>query len=276
LSELEHPDNEVSFNHYRNNVHFEQNVNPQIPVHITSSSPSNISNNHIGQNFNVSSADNVISHDKRHGLKMKPQNFSGEEDLHDFLTQFEITSEINGWTYIEKSLYLASTLTGTARSLLTELSETERRDLSSLILKLKSRFGSENKAEVFRTQLKTRIRLKGESIPELAQSIRKLTRKAYPTANPDVVDALALDSFIDALNESDIRLRLREVSPKSISEAEQIAVRMEAHRLADRQRSRLIGSVQESTEKPISSQNSSHSNPYLPKPNMSKPRFNRP
>jgi hypothetical protein len=105
------------------------------------------------------------------------------------------------------------------------LSETERRVFSSLILKLKSRFGSENKTEVFRTQLKTRIRLKGETIPELAQSIRKLTRKAYPTANPDVVDDLALDSFIDALNESDITLRLREVSPKSISEAEQIAVR---------------------------------------------------
>jgi hypothetical protein len=46
--------------------------------------------------------------------------------------------------YIEKSLYLASTVIGTARSLLTELSETERRDFSSLILKLKSRFGFEN------------------------------------------------------------------------------------------------------------------------------------
>jgi hypothetical protein len=123
------------------------------------------------------------------------------------------------------------------------LSETERRDSSSLILKQKSRFGSENKAEVFRSQLKTRIRLKEESIQELTQSIRKLTRKAYPTANSDVVDALAIDSFKDALNESDIRLRLREVSPKSIYEAEQIAIRMEARRLADRQRSRLIGSV---------------------------------
>ena len=155
------------------------------------------------------------------------------------------------------------------------MSDNDRRDFSSLITKLKSRFGSENKAEVFRTQLKTRIRLKGESIPELAQSIRKLTRKAYPTANSEVVDALALDSFIDALNESDIRLRLREVSPKSIFEAEQIALRMEAHRLADRQRSRLIGSVHESSEnvtQVTATPNTTQNKPYLNKP-PSNPHF---
>ncbi|KAH3778583.1 hypothetical protein DPMN_180052 [Dreissena polymorpha] len=78
-----------------------------------------------------------------------------------------------------------------------------------------------------------------------------MTRQAYPTANIEVIEALALDSFIDALDNTDIRLRLREISAKNIFEAEQIAVKMEAHRLADRQRNRPVLNVQ-------TSQNSDH------------------
>ncbi|CAC5369318.1 unnamed protein product [Mytilus coruscus] len=73
---------------------------------------------------------------------------------------------------------------------------------------LKSRFGSINRSEVFRAELQTRVRLRNESLPELAQAIKKLTRRAYPGTSPIVRDTLALDYFIDAITETDIRLRL--------------------------------------------------------------------
>ena len=103
------------------------------------------------------------------------------------------------------------------------------------------RYGSENRAEVFRSQLKSRVKGKGETIPQL--SIRKLTRQSYPNVSLDVIEALSLDHFIGALSESEIRLRLREVGPKTLAEAEKIAVRFEAHRIADKQRLRLVGKV---------------------------------
>ena len=121
-------------------------------------------------------------------IRLKPQNFSGTED---FLAQFEITTEINGWDYRAKSLYLANSLIGSARSLLNELTSEQRRDYSSLVQKLTARYGSENRAEVFRAQLKSRIKQKAETIPELAQAIMKLTRQAYPKAGLDVIEALA-------------------------------------------------------------------------------------
>ena len=120
-------------------------------------------------------------------------------------------TEINGWDYRAKSLYLANSLIGSARSLLNELTSEQRRDYSSLVQKLTARYGSENRAEVFRAQLKSRIKQKAETIPELAQAIKKLTRQAYPKADLDVIEALALDHFIDGLPEPEIRLRLREV-----------------------------------------------------------------
>lgn len=180
-----------------------------------------------------------------HYVKLKPQSYTGNDDFEDFLTQFEITSEINGWDYKAKSLYLANSLTGSARALLNELSSEQRRDYRSLVQKLTERYGSENRAEVFRSQLKSRVRGKGETIAELAQSIRKLTRQAYPKVSIDMVEVLALDHFTDALPETEIRMRLREVGPITLAEAEKIAVRMEAHRIADRQRTRLVGKVEQ-------------------------------
>lgn len=190
-------------------------------------------------------------------LKLKPQHFSGTDDFEDFLTQFEITSELNSWNYRAKSLHLANCLTGAARALLNELTADQRRDYKNLVQKLTERYGSENRAEVFRSQLKSRTRGKGETIPELAQAIKKLTRQSYPKVSQDVIEALALDHFIDALTETEIRLRLREVGPKSLTEAEKIAVRMEAHRIADKQRTRLVGQVEQDNQNTVTSKESS-------------------
>lgn len=206
-------------------------------------------------NSNENSVPNVNLQSKGDNfIKLKPQTYSGTDDFEDFLTQFDITSEINGWDYKAKSLYLANSLTGAARSLLNELTDDLRRDYKSLVQKLTARFGSENRAEVFRAQLKSRVKGKGETIPELAQAIKKLTRQSYPKATLDVIETLALDHFIDALTESEIRLRLREVGPKSLSEAETIAVRMEAHRIADKQHSRLVGKVEQETGESLNNQ----------------------
>ena len=168
---------------------------------------------------NRASASNTSEARVNNYIKLKPQTYTGSDDFEDFLTQFEITSEINDWDYKAKSLYLANSLTGAARALLNELDAEQRRDYKSLVQKLTERYGSENCAEVFRSQLKSRVKAKGESTAELAQAVRKLTRQAYPTVSLGVIEALSVDHFIDALPEAEIRLRLREVGPKTLAEA---------------------------------------------------------
>lgn len=171
-------------------------------------------------------------------MKMKPSTYDGSDDLDEYLTQFNLVAELNRWSYETKSLVLASSMTGATRSLLCELQPSQRRDYDSIIAALQNRYGSVNRAELYRSQLQSKVLEKNETIPELAQTIRKLTRKAYPSASSEVVELLALDFFIDALPDTDIRLRLREVNPKSISEAERIAVRLDVHKIADRSRGR--------------------------------------
>ncbi|CAC5378861.1 unnamed protein product [Mytilus coruscus] len=168
--------------------------------------------------------------------KIKPQIFDGSDDLEEYLTQFHLLAELNKI----KALLLASSLSGSARAILNEITDEERHDFECLVNALKNRFGSMNRSEVFRAELQTRVRLKNETLPELAQAIKKLTRRAYPDTTALVMDNVSLDYFIDAIPETDIRLRLREVGPTSINETENIAVRLEALRIADRQKGRTV------------------------------------
>ena len=224
---------------------------------ISQFAPSRVEFNLPGTNSNTEVSASTSNTRAEYSVKLKPQNFAGtNDDFEDFLTQFEITAEKNGWNYRAKSLYLANSLTGAARALLNELNDIQRRDFRSLVQKLKERFGSENRAEVFRSQLKSRSKGKGETTAELAQAIRKLTRQAYPQVSLDVVEALSIDHFIEALPESEIRLRLREVGPSTLAEAERIAVRMDAHRQADKQRTRFVGKVDQSEQNKGSRENS--------------------
>ena len=168
-------------------------------------------------------------------INMKPQPYDGNEDIEEYLSQFQILSEVNGWDYHTRSLCLASSLKGGARAILNELDSVQRRDFDSLVFALHNRFGSLHRSEIFRAKLQTRVRKDNESLSALSQDIKKLTRCAYPGAPSSVTDVLALDQFIDALTDSDMRLRIREARPKNI-EAEILAVRLETFKQADTHR----------------------------------------
>ncbi|CAG2248375.1 unnamed protein product [Mytilus edulis] len=105
---------------------------------------------------------------------------------------------------------------------------------------LARKFGSEFKSEMYRAQLQCRFRKRDESISELATSIMKLTRQAYPKANTGLLDTLSVDYFIDALDDPDVRIRLRQTQPENITHAETLAIRLETCKSADRARHRTV------------------------------------
>ncbi|WAQ97386.1 hypothetical protein MAR_030076 [Mya arenaria] len=185
-------------------------------------------------------------------FKTKPQTYDGTEELDEYVTHFNIVSDINGWTYPVKSLMLARSMKGPCLSLLNDLSEHQRKDYGSLLEALQSRYGTQNRAEIYRARLQSKTQGRNETISEMALAIRNLTRKAYPSASTQVIELLALEYFIDALPDADIRLRLREVGQKSIGEAEQITVRLEAHKVADRSRGKHSVRSLEPNEDPAS------------------------
>ncbi|CAC5409087.1 unnamed protein product [Mytilus coruscus] len=69
----------------------------------------------------------------------------------------------------------------------------------------------------------------------------------YPGTSPLVTDTLALHYFIGSIPEKEVRLMLREVGPKSINKAENITVRLEALRVANRQKGRNVRTAETET-----------------------------
>ena len=63
---------------------------------------------------------------------------------------------------------------------------------------------------------------------ELGQDIRRLTNLAYPKAPSDVKETLAKEQFIDALVNSEMRLKIKQARPVDLNDAVRHAVELEA------------------------------------------------
>ena len=120
-------------------------------------------------------------------------------------------------------------LRGLAQGILGNLSENEQLNYSELTRALNDRFDPPDQMELYRIQLRERQQKASESLPELGQHIRRLTNLAYPTVPADVRETLAKDQFVDALANSDMRLRIKQARPVNLNDAVRHAVELEAY-----------------------------------------------
>ena len=82
-----------------------------------------------------------------------------------------------------------------------------------------------------------------KSFSGLALSIKKLIRRAYPSANQSLPIVLALDHFVDVLPDPDRRLRLLESRIRDIGEAEIMTIRLETYKIADAKRQKPVTQI---------------------------------
>ena len=158
----------------------------------------------------------------------KPAEYDGKTSFRDYLSQFELISDLNGWSEATRALELATSLRGPAQSILSDLDISQRYNFAALVGALMSRFEPTNQSEVYRAQLKGRVRHRSEALTEMAQDIKRLVRLGYPSAGLDVREALALECFMDSLNDSRMELFVFQVKPARIEEALKAALEFEA------------------------------------------------
>lgn len=168
--------------------------------------------------------------------RVKAPPYDGTSSWQDYLIQFEMIADLNGWNNDSRALYLAAGLRGAAQEVLGDLDAARRRQYAALLAILNQRFGPDNQAEMFRSLLRNKTRKSGESLPELAHSIRRLVKQSYPTADYDLLESLAKDHFIDALPETDCRWTIQQARPRNLDEAVQVAVELEAFHIAEKHR----------------------------------------
>jgi hypothetical protein len=78
------------------------------------------------------------------------------------------------------------------------------------------------------------MRQREETLPELAEDVECIARLAYPDAAEPMIETLAKDQFIDALQDEDMRLKLRQSRPGTLRETLEMALELESYLLASR------------------------------------------
>ena len=162
--------------------------------------------------------------------------YDGKSSWNDYLVQFELAAQENGWNKHTRVIRLACSLRGSAQAILSDLTPEIRQNYDRLVNTLTERFEPQNQCEIYKAQLKQRIRKRDEGLPELAQDIKRLTRMAYPSAFMDLRDTLSKDSFIEALNDAEMELFIYQKEPATIDDAVRLALKFEAFTQGRRKR----------------------------------------
>ena len=157
---------------------------------------------------------------------VRPAPYDGKSSWEAYLTQFKLLVELNHWKEQQKATYLAISLRGPALTALTNLPEEQQSDFNALAAALMNRFGNNYQAELNRAHLRSRMKKREESLPELAEDVERLIRLAYPEAAEPMVVILAKDQFIDALPDEDMLLRIQQSRPPTLWQALETALQV--------------------------------------------------
>ena len=161
-------------------------------------------------------------------VRRKPAEFDGRVAWEAYLAQFELLADAQGWDDAERALQLVSCLRGPALEVLAHLAPAQRMVHTSVVEALQRKFGKHHQAEVYRASLKSRTRNRGEPLSQLAQELETLVRRAYPTAPEDMVAVLARDHFVDALQQRQLQIYIKQAHPCDLQEALARALEFEA------------------------------------------------
>ena len=156
--------------------------------------------------------------------------------------QFEMLAQINHWNGEEKSTYLAVCLRGSAQAVLSNMPADKIYNYDDLVSAPEARFGNahQSPSELHKTKLICWVKRKEESLVELAEDIEYLTRLAYPEAARSMQESLAKDQFIDSLPEEDMRLKICQDQPKSLRDAVEFPLELEAFQVASSQKVKAV------------------------------------
>lgn len=201
-----------------------------------------------GENTTPSSSGATAALSQNRPIVM-PESFAAldSEEWDSWLAHFEDCAEINGWNLARRAQFLAVRMRGAALLQLQSIPATVRANYDDVKTALRLKFVPQERIELHKAEFRARRREKDEKLSDLSSSLRRLARKAYPEAAEELQDSLAKDQFIDALEDREIRLKLRESGAKTLDEAVSRALQIEAMYEAESRRGkgRSVRLVQE-------------------------------
>ena len=168
--------------------------------------------------------------------RVKPRTYEGTTTWKEYHNHFQRVSRINGWTEDQKLDLLWVNLTGEALSYTESLTPEQTATYDDLCQALDGRFGDQHLSEVFKSELRSRRRKSGESLPALAQDVSRLVQRAYPDIGRPGVDELAIEKFREALPDHEQRVAVYQSKARTLDQAVKAAIDMESWQISEARR----------------------------------------
>ncbi|XP_071652338.1 uncharacterized protein [Temnothorax longispinosus] len=143
------------------------------------------------------------------GFKLKPDTFDDSTPLREFLSQFLLIARANNWDDASKSVALAASLRGKARTVLESVKNLDNLCFEELKSKLETCFGEGGLSQNFYTQFTGRKQRNGEDLASLGSDLERLSRLAYPECSFSVRDKIVCAQFVSALSDGFLRRTLQ-------------------------------------------------------------------
>jgi len=172
-------------------------------------------------------------------ILLKLMTYDGTGSLETFLAKFSRLAEYMRWDDTDRYYHLCASLDGIAGQVLWDAGP--QLTVADVITLLRTRFGNELHAERFKAEIKVRRRRPKETLQQLYQDISKLVALAYPGSKPELSSHVAKEAFVEALNDPQLQLKVIECEPKTVEDALNIAVKMEAYHASVAPRNRTKG-----------------------------------
>ena len=162
----------------------------------------------------------------RHRIRLR--TFDGSGTFETLWAHFENCALYNRWNNADKLAHLKASLVGDAGQVLWDSDPSSVNTLSKLVQLLKARFEGSRQADKHRMEFRLRRRKSGETLTELHRDIRRLMALAHLSLTETARKEIACDYFVDALDNPDFALKVRERAPATLDDTLRIALQLEA------------------------------------------------
>lgn len=199
-----------------------------------------------------------------HGSSRKNQpevripEYDGSYEAGIFIKQLDKITALNHWNEDQVCANLMGALKGQARDVLACFTHKDNLDSHHIIKALEAKFGRKVQEDVARSRLQEVKQGRGQTLRQLGFEIEKLIGQAYGEVEGGIRDSLAVDAFLQALLDLDVRLHVRLSRPKNLEEALLTSESVESAVRQARSAGRKVTFVSEVDVEPVAPKTQNH------------------
>ena len=144
----------------------------------------------------------------------------------DYLLQFQMAADMNGWSERERVQQMLLSLRGQARMLLSGINMNVLPSFEKLCFILSQRYNPREREVARRCEYRNRRRRTGESASDYGYGLQRLFQQAYPYESHS--SSSLIDQFIQGIGDFEIQKHVQFHHPKTLEQAIAFATEFEA------------------------------------------------